>query len=692
MNKLIAIGCICCLLASCKNTMKKTETNNEFVWQIDKFDDIRIIRYQIPGFEELTPKQKELVYYLSEATLCGRDILWDQNYKYNLLIRSLLESVYSGYKGDRNTADFKNFEKYLKKVWFANGIHHHYSTDKFVPEFSAEYFDELIKNTPSSKMKIKLDEEMFFNAPGVEQAGDYTALHIIRESIFNPAIASKRVNQDITKDLVVQSACNFYEGVSQKEVEAYYAAMSVPNDPTPVSYGLNSKVVKDIDGQINEAIWKIDGMYTAALEKVVYWLNKAINVAENPQQRQTLQTLVRFYEEGELKDFDAFNILWVNDTLSSIDYVNGFTETYGDPLGLKASWEGIVNFKNIEATKRTQLISDNAQWFEDHSPVDPQYRKENVKGVSAKVITVAMLGGDCYPSTPIGINLPNADWIRKDHGSKSVTIENITYAYAQSSLGNGSLEEFAYSPEEIARSKEYGSLGSNLNTDLHECLGHGSGQLAPGIKGDELRNYGSPLEEARASLFALYYIADPQLIKLGLIPNLEVAKAEYDNAIRNGLMTQLTRIQPGKTVEQAHMRCRQLMAAWAYDLGKAENVIEKKIRDGKTYFVVNDYDKLRTLFGEMLKEVQRIKSEGDYEAGRDLIEKYAVQIDENLHREVLERYQKLNLAPYGGFVNPVLTPEIKDGVIVDVKPSYTEGYAEQMLRYSDEYGFLPTLN
>lgn len=654
----------------------------DFKWQIDQFDDIRILRYRIPGWESLTSRQKELIYYLSEAALAGRDILYDQNYKYNLLIRNTLESIYSGFTGERESSDFRSFEKYLKKVWFANGIHHHYSTDKFIPEFSPEYLDFLIIHTPDEQLKVELQTPLFFNAPGVHKPAILPAIEIIKASLFDPEVAPKRVSQEVSLDLVTHSACNFYEGVTQKEVEDYYAGLRQPDDPSPLSYGLNSKVVKDENGQIRELVWKKGGMYSETIGQIIYWLEKAITVAENKKQEATLKTLIAFYTTGDLKTFDAFNILWVDDTESHVDYVNGFTETYGDPLGLKATWEGIVNFKNIEATRRTQIISDQAQWFEDHSPIDPQYRKKEVKGVSAKVITVAMLGGDCYPATPIGINLPNADWIRETHGSKSVTIENITYAYDQASLGNGSLEEFTWSAEELERARKYGTLAGNLNTDLHECLGHGSGQLAPGIKGDELRNYASPLEEARASLFALYYIADPKMMELGLVPHPDVAKTEYDNAIRNGLITQLARIEAGKTVEQAHMRCRQLMAAWAYDLGRTENVIERKSRDGKTFFVINDYDRLRTLFGNMLKEVQRIKSEGDYSAGCQLIEKYAVRIDLSLHQEVLERYARLNLAPYSGFVNPILVPEFRDGRIMDVTPSYTEGYVGQMLRYS----------
>jgi len=661
-------------LTSCKTEKEATP----FKWQVDQFADVRIMRYQIPEFDSLTPNQKVLVYYLSEAAKCGRDIIWDQNYKYNLTVRSVLESIYNGYTGDRNNANWEQFMVYLKRVWFSNGIHHHYSNDKFIPEFTQEYFAELVKNTPADKFNTTLGstDEIITNLTPI---------------LFDPNVATKRVNQDAGVDMVAASACNYYEGVTQKEVEDFYAKMMNPKDTTPISYGLNSKLVKE-NGKVIEKVWKIDGMYGAAIAKIVYWLEKAATVAENEHQRNIINTLIEYYKSGDLKKFDEYNVLWVSDVNSHIDFVNGFIENYGDPMGYKSSWEAVVNFKNLEATRRTTIIGDNAQWFEDNSPIDEQFKKKEVKGVSAKVITVAQLGGDCYPTTPIGINLPNADWIRKYHGSKSVTMNNITYAYDQAAQGNGFMEEFAWSPEEIELSKQHGSLAGNLHTDLHECLGHGSGQLAEGVKGDELKNYGSPLEEARADLFALYYMMDEKMVEIGIMPTLDVAKAEYNNYIRNGLMTQLTRIEFGKTIEQAHMRNRQLIASWCYENGKAENVIEKKTRDGKTYFVINDYAKLRNLFGTLLKEIQRIKSTGDYEAGKKMVETYAVQINPELHREVLDRFNKLKLAPYGGFMNPQLVPVMEGDKIVDIKVEYPENYVQQMLDYSNNYGFLPLIN
>ncbi|HSA04207.1 MAG TPA: dihydrofolate reductase [Tenuifilaceae bacterium] len=661
-------------LTSCKTEKEATP----FKWQVDQFADVRIMRYQIPEFDSLTPNQKVLVYYLSEAAKCGRDIIWDQNYKYNLTVRSVLESIYNGYTGDRNNANWEQFMVYLKRVWFSNGIHHHYSNDKFKPEFTQEYFAELVKNTPAEKFNTTLGstDEIITNLTPI---------------LFDPNVATKRVNQDAGVDMVAASACNYYEGVTQKEVEDFYAKMMNPKDTTPISYGLNSKLVKE-NGKVIEKVWKIDGMYGAAIAKIVYWLEKAATVAENEHQRNIIYTLIEYYKSGDLKKFDEYNVLWVSDVNSHIDFVNGFIENYGDPMGYKSSWEAVVNFKNLEATRRTTIIGDNAQWFEDNSPIDEQFKKKEVKGVSAKVITVAQLGGDCYPTTPIGINLPNADWIRKYHGSKSVTMDNITYAYDQAAQGNGFMEEFAWSPEEIEISKQHGSLAGNLHTDLHECLGHGSGQLAEGVKGDELKNYGSPLEEARADLFALYYMMDQKMVEIGIMPTLDVAKAEYNNYIRNGLMTQLTRIEFGKTIEQAHMRNRQLIASWCYENGKAENIIEKKTRDGKTYFVINDYAKLRNLFGTLLKEIQRIKSTGDYEAGKKMVETYAVQINPELHREVLDRFNKLKLAPYGGFMNPQLVPVMEGDNIVDIKVEYPENYVQQMLDYSNNYGFLPLIN
>lgn len=676
--KMLAAAVVLTGFASCSGTKDKPESAEPFKWQVDQFADLRIIRYQIPGFEELTPKQKELVYYLSEAALCGRDIIFDQNFKYNLAIRRTLEAVANGYSGERSGEQWEQFMEYLKRVWFSNGIHHHYSNDKFIPAFSKEYFAELVKNTPS---------ELFPS----ELGGIDALVSTLTPIIFDPAVYAKRVNQSAGVDMVTESANNYYEGVTQKEVEQFYAAMMDPKDNTPISYGLNSKVVKE-NGKVTEKVWKSGGMYGAAIDKIAYWLEKAATVAENEQQRDVILTLIEYYKTGDLNKFDEYNVKWVSDLSSQVDFVNGFIENYGDPLGYKSSWEAVVNFKNIEATKRTEIISANAQWFENHSPIDEQFKKKEVKGVSAKVITVAALGGDCYPTTPIGINLPNADWIRRDHGSKSVTMENITYAYDQSAIGNGFMEEFAWDDKERELNTKHGSLAGNLHTDLHECLGHGSGQLAPGTKGDELKNYGSPLEETRADLFALYYIGDPYMVEIGLIPSLDVAYAEYSNYIRNGIMTQLTRIELGKDIEQAHMRNRAIIANWCYEKGKADNVIEKKMRDGKTFFVINDYAKLRELFGTLLKEVQRIKSTGDFEAGKALVEAYGVKINQDLHKEVLERYAKLKLAPYGGFINPRLVPVMKGDKIIDVKVEYPDNYVDQMLQYSKEYSFLPTLN
>lgn len=665
------------IIASLVGCADKDNKSGEFKWVADRFDDIQVLRYKVPGFEELPLQEKMLVYYLNQAALCGRDILYDQNFKYNLPIRRTLEAIYENYPGNRETPQWVGFEQYLKKVWFANGIHHHYSNEKFIPEFSIEYFDSLVAETPSDKFPQDF-------------ASVTDLISTIKPIIFNPNLYQLRVNQSADIDLVTNSANNYYEGVTQKEAEDFYAAMANPADTTPVSYGLNSKLMK-ANGRIFEKIWKVDGMYSSAIEKIVYWLQKATTVA-NEQQKLTINKLISYYTTGNLSEFDQFNVLWLADTTSGVDFVNGFTETYGDPLGYKASWEALVNFKDTKATKRTEAISNAAQWFEDNSPVDPRYKKTKVKGVSAKVITAAILGGDCYPATPIGINLPNADWIRKEHGSKSVTIQNITTAYAEAAKGNGFNEEFVLLPEDRARSKEYGTLADNLHTDLHECLGHGSGQLAPGTKGDELKNYGSTLEEARADLFALYYLADDKMIELGIVPSKDAYMAEYSKYIMNGMMTQLTRIQPGKNVEQAHMRNRKLIAEWCYERGKADNVIELRKVEGKTYVVVNDFEKLRSLFGEMLTEVQRIKSEGDFEAGKSLVEKYAVKVDPLLHKEVLERYAKLKLEPYSGFVNPTYNPVMENGEIIDIKIDYIQSYPAQMLDYSKNYSYLPSKN
>lgn len=661
------------ILASCATKQEK----DDFDYTVESFADLEILRYKVPGFEELSLKQKELVYYLSEAAAYGRDILYDQNGKWNLAIRRTLEAIYQNYTGDRESQDFKNFEVYLKRVWFSNGIHHHYGCDKFVPEFSQEFFTEAVKS---------LDPETL---PLTTGASVDDLLNTLTPVIFDPSVMPKRVNQAAGEDLIVTSACNYYDGVTQAEAEAFYNKMKNPKDETPISYGLNSRLVKR-DGKIVEETYKVGGLYTEAIEKIVYWLEKAAGVAENEQQKEVIEKLIDYYQTGDLKQFDEYAILWVKDLDSQVDFVNGFTETYGDPLGMKASWESIVNFKNLEASERTHTISDNAQWFEDNSPVDSRFKKDKVKGVSAKVITAAMLAGDCYPSTPIGINLPNSNWIRHIHGSKSVTIENITEAYEKAAQGNGFNDEFVWSDTERNLMNNYLFQADNLHTDLHECLGHGSGKLLPGVDPDTLKAYSSTLEEARADLFALYYMADPKILELGLLPSEDAYKAAYYKYMMNGLMTQLTRIEPGKNIEESHMRNRQLIARWAYEHGKADNVVEFAKRDGKTYVVINDYEKLRSLFGKLLAEVQRIKSEGDYESGKNLVEEYGVIVDQDLHNEVLARYENLHIAPYKGFVNPVYTPITdENGNITDIQISYNEGYAEQMLRYSKDYSPLP---
>ena len=669
------------MLMASAATKASTPPVENFKYTVDKFADIEILRYRVPDFEKLSLKQKELIYFLNQAALEGRDILYDQNNKYNLTIRRTLEAVYVNYKGDRTSKEFSQFTTYLKRVWMGNGIHHHYSEDKFHPEFTAPFFAKAVKSIDAKKLPL---------AKG--QTVD-ALIKTLTPILFDANIYPKRTNQAEGVDLIKTSANNYYgDGITQAEVEAFYAKMKDPNDNTPISYGLNSKLVKE-NGVLVEKTYKVGGMYSAAITRIVGWLEKAATVAENTKQKDVITSLIEFYKTGSLKTYDEYSIKWVEDLASQVDFVNGFTETYGDPLGMKASWESIVNFKNIEATKRTQIISSNAQWFEDNSPVDKQFKKETVKGVSAKVITAAILAGDCYPATPIGVNLPNANWIRRDHGSKSVTIENITEAYDQASLGNGFAEEFMWSDVERQRAKDFASLTNNLHTDLHECLGHGSGKLLPGVDPDALKAYGSTIEEARADLFGLYYMGDPKIVELGLLPDKEAYKAEYYQYIMNGLMTQLTRIQPGKNIEEAHMRNRQLIADWVYEKGKAEKVIEMVKRDGETFIVVNDYLKLRTLFGQLLAEIQRIKSTGDFEGGKNLVENYGVKVNQTLHTEVLDRYKKLNLAPYRGFVNPVYTL-VKDekGEIKDVSITYKEGYAEQHLRYSKDYSSLPSIN
>ena len=668
------------LLTACSGSKTTTAEADKFDYTVEQFADLQILRYRVPGFENLSLQQKELVYYLTEAALQGRDILFDQNGKYNLRIRRTLEAVYTGYKGDKNTPDFKAMEVYLKRVWFSNGIHHHYGSEKFVPGFAPEFFKEAVLSVDASTLPLAEGQT-------AEQLCDE-----LSPVIFDPTVMPKRVNQAAGEDLVLTSACNYYDGVTQKEAEDFYNAMKDPKDETPVSYGLNSRLVKE-NGKIQEKVWKVGGLYGQVIDKIVYWLKKAEGVAENPEQKAVIAELIKFYETGDLKTFDEYAILWVKDLNSLVDFVNGFTESYGDPLGMKASWESLVNFKDMEATHRTEIISGNAQWFEDHSPVDKQFKKDEVKGVSAKVITAAILAGDLYPATAIGINLPNSNWIRSHHGSKSVTIGNITDAYNKAAHGNGFNEEFVYSDTELQLIDKYADLTGELHTDLHECLGHGSGKLLPGVDPDALKAYGSTIEEARADLFGLYYVADPKLVELGLTPNADAYKAEYYTYLMNGLMTQLVRIEPGNDVEEAHMRNRQLIARWVFEKGAADKVVELVKKDGKTYVVVNDYEKLRELFGELLSEIQRIKSTGDYQGAHDLVENYAVKVDPVLHAEVLERYKKLNLAPYKGFVNPKYEAVVDAaGKITDVKVTYDEGYAEQMLRYSKDYSNLPSIN
>lgn len=652
------------------------DPNNPSGTVVDRFADIEVMRYVVPGFDDLTLSQKKLIYFLTEAALHGRDILWDQNGKYNLPIRQLLESVYTNYTGDRSSEEFRNFELYLKQVEFGNGVYHHYSTDKFTPRFSQKWFEAQVSALEKAD-RLPVNKSQ---------------LPVLAKVIFDPSFMPKRVNQAAGQDLITTSAVNMYENVTQPEVEAYYAALKDTTDLTPVSYGLNSRLVKDADGTIREQVYKVGGYYSDAIEKIVADLEKALPFAENQQQKAVIEELVKFYRTGSLKTFDDYSILWAEDTDSQVDFINGFIESYGDPLGMTGSWESIVNFRDEKSSARTRTLASSAQWFEDHSPVDPKFRKPEVKGVSAKVINAAILAGDAYPATPIGINLPNANWIRAAHGSKSVTIENITRAYDDASHGNGFNEEFVIDQPTIDLLDKYLFITDNLHTDLHECLGHGSGRLMPGVDPDALKEHGSAIEEARADLFALYYLADPKMIELGLLDNPEAYKAEYYKYILNGLMTQLMRIEPGKDIEEAHMRNRQLIAAWAFDHGRKDNVIELVKKNGKTFIRINDYNKLRDLFGQLLHEIQRIKSEGDYAAGAALIDKYAVKVDPELHREVLDRYARLDIAPYKGFVNPVYVAVDAAGnatadpsAITDVKVTYEEGYIPQMLRYSRDY-------
>lgn len=643
----------------------------DFNYVVDRFADIEVLRYQVPGFENLPLQQKKLIYYLTEAALSGRDILWDQNNKYNLQLRSLLENIYKNYSGDKNSSEFKAFEKYLKQVEFGNGVHHHYSMDKFTPEFSRAFFDTQVAALPADKRPAEIE--------------------ILSKVVFDPTFMAKKVNQAEGEDLILSSANNLYEGVTQAEVEAYYAARKDTTDTTPVMHGLNTKVVKDSNGNIVEQTYKVGGVYSSAIEKIVANLTKAAEYAENPKQKAVINSLIKFYTTGDLKDFDDYSILWTGDTDSRVDFINGFIESYDDPLGMTGSWESIVNFKNLDASHRTEVISSNADWFEANSPVDPRFRKDEVKGVTAKVINAAILAGDSYPATPIGINLPNSNWIRAAHGSKSVTIENITQAYDEASHGNGFNEEFVNDPAMREIMDKYLFITDNLHTDLHECLGHASGKLLPGVDPDALKAHGSTLEETRADLFALYYLADPKLIDLGLIDNPDAYKPQYYRYLLNGLMTQLMRIEPGKDVEEAHMRNRKLISEWVLEKGKKNNIVSLDKIDGKTYVNIKDYEGLRNLFGELLAEIQRIKSEGDYDAGCKLVETYAVKVDPELHKEVLDRYATLDIAPYRGFVNPVYTPVIdNNGNITDVTISYTEDYLPQIFRYSSDYSTLST--
>lgn len=650
----------------------------DFSYCDERFADLQLLRYRVNGFENLDLRQKKLVYYLSQAALYGRDILWDQNGKFNLKIRKTLEAIYTDYSGDRNSKDFQELTVYLKRVWFSNGIHHHYACDKFPALFSESFFKEALLNINPEKLPLKAGEtaETLYNE--------------IAPVIFNPAIMAKRVNQADGEDLLLTSACNYYaEGITQKEAEDFYQEMkNREQDPRPVMYGLNSQLVRK-NGKIAEEVWKIDGMYGKAIEKIVYWLEKAAEVSENPKQKEVILKLVEFYKTGNLRTFDEYSILWIQEQDGFIDFTNGFIETYGDPLGIKASWEGYVNLKDAEATERTRKLSENAQWFEDHSPVDARFKKDNCQGVSAKVIEAAILGGDLYPASAIGINLPNSNWIRAEHGSKSVTIGNLTHAYNQAAHGNGFKEEFVINREVLELMEKYEDVCDDLHTDLHECLGHGSGKMLPGVDPDSLKAYGATIEEARADLFGLYYLADPKLTELGLTPDSEAYKAQYYGYLMNGLLTQLVRINPGKDIEEAHMRNRALIARWALEMGKEEQVIEMICLNRKTYVQINDYQKLREIFGKQLAEIQRIKSEGDLEAARQLVERYGVKVDPSLHQEILARYNQLNLAPYKGFINPVYTPVVDEqNNITDIRISYGEAYDKQMLRYSKDYATL----
>jgi len=678
MKRIIMCLGIAGLLTACAPGGNKNAQNEpeNFKYLVDEFADLKVMRYYVPEWDQLTLKQKEYIYYLGEAAKSGRDILADQNFKYNLTVRKTVEAILNSYQGDKQSADYQNFVVYAKRVFFSNGIHHHYAEDKIFPEISQEYFAELVKNSDAKLLPLA----------GGETVEDF--LTFITPVIFDKDLYAWRRSGE--EDIVQNSSVNFYDGyINKGEVEAFYDARRDTTNPQPISYGLNSKLVKE-NGKIREEVYKVGGLYGKAIEQIVYWLKKANEVAENDAQRRYTNLLIDYYTTGDLKTWDEYNIAWVEDSLSRIDFVNGFIEDYNDPMGMKATWEAVVNFKDLEATKRSEIISSNAQWFEDNSPVDPRFKKKECKGVSAKGIIVTTLAGDCFPAPPIGINLPNADWIRKEHGSKSVTITNLMSAYdkAANESPKSALAEFAYSQEEIDLYKTYGEMADVLHTDLHECLGHGSGQLLPETVPGSLKEYNSALEEARADLFGLYYCADPKMVELGILPNMECYKAEYAGFIRNGLMGQLARIELGKTITEAHMQDRALISWWCYEKGLKDNVIEKKIRDGKTYFVINDYEKLRGLFGELLAEVQRVKSEGDYEAGKNLIETYAVKIDPELHKEVKERYEALGLKPYGGFINPDIVPVVKKGKVVDYQVNYPSDFLQQHLDYGKNYSFV----
>jgi len=662
----IAFACLAGIAGlSCHQGPKETKNQeSEFRYLVEEFADIKIIRYKVPGWDDLDLQQKKFIYYMGEAVKCGRDIFWDQNFKHNLEVRKCLEAILETYTGNRETPEFQEFLVYAKRVFFSNGIHHHYAEEKILPSCSADYMKQLLENSD-----VHADRDSMV------------------EIMCNPGLYKMRKSMGREGDLLLTSSTNFYDGVSRTQAEEFYAAMEDTSDRRPVEYGLNSRLVWK-EGAVIEETYKADGLYGPAIQQICHWLEKAAGVAESPEQASYIKTLIDYYQTGDLALWDAFNVAWVQDTDTFVDFINGFIEYYGDPLGRKGSWEGNVNYMDTEASRRTTIISQNAQWFEDNSPIDPRFRKEQVTGVSAKVINVVMLGGDSYPSTPIGINLPNSDWIGKEYGSKSVTIANITNAYdkaAQESPKN-MLDEFSWDEQEVALVKQFGTKTGDLHTDLHECLGHGSGQLLPGVSSTSLGEYYSALEESRADLFALYYLADPKLVELGVLTDPEAYKAEYINYIRNGLFTQLVRIEPGRNITQAHMQCRQLIASWVFQNG---NAIEKKVRDGKTYFVINDYGELRQLFATLLAQIQRIRSEGDYKAGKALVEQYAIQVDQELHREVLERYAALELRPYGGFLNPNIIPVYnRKGEIKDLKLEYAEDFLQQQLSYGKAYNFL----